>query len=219
MNAKYDFFPTPQPEGSNKKRFHARLVVGEHITTDEVVKLIATRSSLSQGDVKATLTELSEVLELEIRAGNSVCLEGIGTFRGSAKSPSVRSVKEVRAESICFGGIVYRPDTKLEKRLGGMRFQKASHSHRSELLSDVEIDGLLADYFQNHESITTRAMCALCGLRPSTALRRLKQRVTEGRLRHPGYRKAPFYFPVPGYFRVSRHTEEKEGTSVEGNDV
>ncbi len=218
MNAQYDFFPTPQPKGSNKKRFHARLVIDRHITTDDVVKLISTRCSLSPGDVKATLTELSEVLEWEISRGNSVCLEGIGTFRGSAKSPSVRSVKEIRAESIRFGGIVYRPDTRLEKRLKGMRFQKVETSHRSKLLSDVEIDGLLADYFQDHESITTRAMSALCGLRLSTALRRLKQRVAEGRLRHPGYRQAPFYYPVPGHFRVSRHTGEEDGTSVENNN-
>ncbi len=217
MNAQYDFFPTPQPKGSNKKRFHARLVVGEHVTTDEVVKLISTRCSLSQGDVRATLTELSEVLEWEIKDGNSVCLDGIGTFRGSAKSPSVRSVKEIRAESIRFGGIVYRPDTRLEKRLMGMKFQKAASSHRSELLTDVEIDGLLADYFQDHESITTRAMSALCGLRLSTALRRLKQRVAEGRLRHPGYRQAPFYYPVSGCYPVYRHTGE-EGESSEKRD-
>lgn len=100
MNAQYDFFPTPQPKGSNKKRFHVRLVVDQHITTDDVVKLISTRCSLSPGDVKATLTELSEVLEWKMSRGNSVCLEGIGTFRGSAKSPSARSVKEIHAESV-----------------------------------------------------------------------------------------------------------------------
>lgn len=42
---------------------------------------------------------------------------------------------------------------------------------------------------------------ALCN---ATALRRLKARVKEGKLSHPGHLRAPFYFPVPGNYGVSR---------------
>lgn len=208
MTARYDFFRTPQPKDPGKVRYHARLVVGERITTEQLARRIADRCSLSTGDVKAALTELSEVLESEIRSGNSVQVEGLGTFRGSAKSPSVRSVKEVRAENIHFGGIVYSPDRKLEHSLKSMGFKRVEHTHRSQTLSEQEIDNLLADYFQSHESITTRAMCALCGLRPATALRRLQKRVAEGRLTHPGYRRAPFYYPVAGHFCTGQRTME-----------
>ena len=212
MSALYDFFPTPQPKGSNKTRYHSRLVVKARITTEMMIEQIADRCSLSTGDLAAAFVEFAHTLEREIRKGNSVQLKGVGTFRGSAKSPAVRSPKEIRAENIHFGGIVFTPDKALEDSLKGMPFQRVAHTHRSKTISEIEIDGKLADYFQDHVYITTIDMCVLCGLRKSTALRRLQTRVKEGRLTHPGYSKAPFYYPVPGYFRVSRHTEP--GTSV-----
>lgn len=207
MAALYDFFPTPQPKGSNKVRYHSRLVVKERITSEMMIELIADRCTLSPGDLAAAFVEFSRALEQEIRKGNSVQLKGIGTFRGSAKSPSVRSPKEIRAENIHFGGLIFTPEKALEDSLKSMTFQRVARTHRSKTISEIEIDGKLADYFQDHAYITTMDMCVLCGLRKSTALRRLQTRVQEGRLTHPGYSRAPFYYPVPGYFRVSKHKE------------
>ena len=77
-------------------------------------------------------------------------------------------------------------------------------SQCSNEISEIEIDGLLMDYFKNHAYITTKEMQHLCGLSNATALRRLKERVAEGKLSHPGHLRAPFYFPVPGNYGVSR---------------
>ena len=203
MEAQYDFFKTPQPKDPGKERYHARLVVKSKMTTDQIARRIADRCSLSASDVKAALIELSDVLETEIRNGNSVHLEGIGTFRGSAKSPSVSSVSEIRAESIHFGGIVYLPDKRLERLLQTMSFKRVEHTHRSEALSEEEIDAFLTAYFQDHDAITTRQLSILCGLRPATALRRLQKRIEDGRLKHPGYQRAPFYFPAVGCYGVA----------------
>lgn len=200
MEARYDFFRTPQPKDSEKESYHARLVVKRKLTTDQVARHIADRCTLSMGDVKAALMELSDLLADEIRQGNSVHLDGIGTFRGSAKSPAVASVNEIRAESIHFGGIVYHPDKQLERLLKSMRFKRVEQTHRSEVLTEEEIDQFLTGYFKEHDAITTRQLGMLCGLRPATALRRLQKRVEEGRLTHPGYLRAPFYFPAAGHY-------------------
>ena len=45
----------------------------------------------------------------------------------------------------------------------------------------------------------------LCNNSNATALRRLKEQVKEGKLSHPGHVRAPFYFPVPGNYGVSRN--------------
>lgn len=51
MNALYDFFLTPQPKDSNKTRYHARLVVRDTITLEDIAETIESRSSLRQSDV------------------------------------------------------------------------------------------------------------------------------------------------------------------------
>jgi Fic family protein len=133
-----------------------------------------------------------------------VQLDGVGAFRISAKSPSVRDKHEIRAESIEFKGVVYKADNKLLRKLKATKFLRTKYSQCSDDISDIEIDGLLMEYFKEHDYITTKEMQTLCGLSNATALRRLKERVKEGKLTHPGHLRAPFYFPVPGNYGVSR---------------
>ena len=78
------------------------------------------------------------------------------------------------------------------------------HKHCSVDISEIEIDGVLTEHFKEHDYITTKELEQLCGLSNATALRRLKNRVNEGKLTHPGHLRAPFYFPVPGNYGVSR---------------
>lgn len=210
MSANYDFFRTPQPKDKDKEIYHARLVVKESITTEKLVETIANRCSLQKGDVLSALVGLADLLQEKLSDGCSVHLDGVGSFRIKAESPAVCSVNEIRAESICCGGVVYTPEKKLLRELAGTKFERVRFPRRSKELTDIEIDGMLADYFQEHDCITTRELVQLCGLRPGTALRRLQERVEQGRLTHPGYRRAPFYFPVPGSFRVDRVSEESE---------
>lgn len=207
MSAYYDFFPTPRPKDSEEAVFHARLVVGQRITTDKMIERIAERCSLAPGDLSGAFLELARALEEEIRYGNSVHLKGIGTFRASAKSPAVASPAKIRAETIRFGGLVFTPDRGLEGNLKGMTFRRVAEPRRSKALDAGGIDAKLALYFRDHEYITTRDMCALCGMRKTTALRRLKERVKDGRLRHPGYRNAPFYYPAAASYGENRNEE------------
>ena len=157
MNALYDFFLTPQPKDSNKTRYHARLVVRDTITLEDIAETIESRSSLRQSDVIGSFIEFANVFKQELSNGNSIHIPGIGSFR-------------IKAES-----------------------------------RDIEIDGRLAEFFKDNPCITTQQLCSLCGLRKATALRRLQKRVDEGKLTHPGYIRSPFYFPVPGWFGVSRN--------------
>ena len=147
---------------------------------------------------------LEEALREALAEGKSVQLYGVGAFRISAKSPSVCDRHEIRAESIEFKGVVYKADNKLLKKLSTTKFMRTKYSQCSVDVSEIEIDGLLMEYFKDHEYITTKEMQHLCGLSNATALRRLQERVKEGKLSHPGHSRAPFYFPVSGNYGVSR---------------
>ena len=100
MNALYDFFLTPQPKDSNKTRYHARLVVRDTITLEDIAETIESRSSLRQSDVIGSFIEFANVFKQELSNGNSIHIPGIGSFRIKAESPEVRSPKEIRAENI-----------------------------------------------------------------------------------------------------------------------
>ena len=204
MAALYDLFRTPQPKGEKKVRYHARSVVTGKMSTQHLIRTIAQRSAFKESVVTGVLMALEDALRDALAEGNSVQLDGIDAFRISAKSPSVRDRHEIRAESIEFKGVVYQADKKLLKKLSTTKFMRTKYSHCSVELSDIEIDGILTEYFKEHDYITTKELELLCGLSNATALRRLKDRVKEGKLTHPGHLRAPFYFPVPGNYGVSR---------------
>lgn len=204
MPAKYDFYLTPQPkEKQQKVRYHARVVVDETLTNKDIATEISKRCTINKAEAMAVMDEMQEIFRQMLAKGHAIKLEGIGTFRISAKSPSVRSKNEIRAESIKFGGVVFRPEKKLLRRLSGTKFQKVTNSQTSIEISDIEIDGLLTEHFKDHPYITTKEMQYLCGLSNHTALRRLKERVKAGKLTHPGHLRSAFYFPVPGNYGVS----------------
>ena len=204
MAALYDLFRTPQQKGETKVRYHARSVVTGKTSTKDLIRTISKRSAFKEGVVTGVLIALEEVLRDELATGKSVQLDGVGAFRISAKSPSVRDRHEIRAESIEFKGVVYKADKQLLKKLSGTKFMRTKYSQCYNEISEIEIDGLLMEYFKEHDYITRKEMQQLCGLSNATALRRLKERVKEGKLSHPGHLRAPFYFPVPGNYGVSR---------------
>ena len=204
MAALYDLFRTPQPQDKKEVRYHARSVVTGKVDTQDLVRIIAQRSAFKEGVVTGVLVSLEDVLSELLADGKSIQLDGVGAFRISAKSPSVRDRHEIRSESIEFKGVVYKADKKLLKKLSATKFLRTKDSHCSEDVSEIEIDGVLTEYFKENDYITTKDLEQLCGLSNATALRRLKERVKEGKLTHPGHLRAPFYFPVPGNYGVSR---------------
>ena len=179
------------------------MVVERTFTNKDIAEEISNRSTIRKAEALAVLDEMADFFLQKLGEGHAVKLDGIGTFRIRAKSPAVRSKKEVRAESIKFGGVVFRAEKKLVKRLGATKFQKVTYSNTSTDISEIEIDGRLMEYFKDHTYITTKELQMLCGLSKHTALRRLKERVEAGTLTHPGPLRSAFYFPVPGNYGVS----------------
>ena len=219
MPVKYDFFLTPQPkEKQQKVRYHARTVVDSTWNNKDIATEISKRCTIRKAEAEAVMEEMAEIFLQKLKEGHAVKLEGIGTFRISAKSPSVRAKNEVRAESIKFGGVVFRAEKKLLRQLGSTKFQKVMYSQTSTEISDIEIDGMLTEYFKDHTYITTKELQQLCGLSNHTALRRLKQRVEEGRMTHPGHRHSAFYFPVPGNYGISREGNMNAALQTSDNE-
>lgn len=196
MTARYDFYKNPSPKGSKQRvRYHARVVPYGTTDSDTLAKLIHSRCTVTPADVKAVLSSLSDVIVNELQNGNRVYIEGLGYLQLTLECPPVQSVREVRAESIRFKSVAFRPEADLKKRLRATRFERASHKSHSKELSSDRIEEILVSYFTNHPYLTRHAFQGLCGYTRSTANRRLKELREAGKLSCIGAARTSLYVP------------------------
>jgi len=202
MSTKYDFYQNPSPKGDKQApKLHARVVFSRTTGTDTLAEEIQDCCSLSTADVKGVLTALTNVSVRRMREGERIHLEGFGYFHMTLSCPPIRSPKEIRAESIRFKSVAFRPEQKLKDRLARTSFERNPEKRHSKRYSSIEIDGILTSHFLDHESISRTEFQRICGLTRSTAIRKLKQLQKEGKLQRCGHFRFPLYEPVKGYYR------------------
>jgi predicted histone-like DNA-binding protein len=197
-----DWYENPLAEGANdEKTLHPRLVLNGSLSTDEVIRQIHARSSLTAGDVESVLSNLADILGEALSDGKRVQLEGIGYFypvigaAGEVKANTPRRGEKVRLKSIRF-----KADKGLKKRFEVMHFHQVSESFHSDKLSDEEIDRLLTAYFADHSFLTRSKFQSLCGLMRTTAAMKLRQLREADKLENVGRRNQPIYVPKPGLY-------------------
>ena len=199
MAANYDFYQNP-PSAKRKQRLHARVITSGTVSTNELAKEIQSRSTMSSADVKGVLTALKDVITAHFRDGERVHIEGLGYFQITLSCPSVRTTHEIRAESIRFKSVAFRPENELLKQLKTMSFERVSEKRHSRNHPEDVITDRLTRYFANHPYITREDFQRLCGMIKSTANRRLRQFVKEGKLKKAGLYRFPIYEPMEGYY-------------------
>lgn len=201
MSIEYDFYRNPNSQGTNKKRYHARVVSGDRISTDELAEEIQNECSLTKADVKAVLIALGDKLAKHLGEGNKVYLEGIGYFQVNLKcKEEVRSTHAIRSENVEFKSVSYRADNELKKRLRNQKIQRSLKKVHSITMTEEEIDQALTEYFKTHETLTRHQFQTLCSQLKSTAHRILLKLVKDGKLRNVGTSHSPVYMPANGCY-------------------
>ena len=201
MSIEYDFYRNPNSQGTNKKRYHARVVSGDRISTDELAEEIQNECSLTKADVKAVLIALGDKLAKHLGEGNKVYLEGIGYFQVNLKcKEEVRSTHAIRSENVEFKSVSYRADNELKKRLRNQKIQRSLKKVHSITMTEEEIDQALTEYFKTHETLTRHQFQTLCTQLKSTAHRILLKLVKDGKLRNVGTSHSPIYMPANGCY-------------------
>lgn len=194
MTAQYDFYKNPSPKDSKKRtRYHARVVPYGTTDTKDLAQQIHSRCTVTPADVKAVLSSLSDVIIEELKGGNRVHIDGLGFLQITLQCPSVQSPKEIRAESIHFKSVAFRPEAELKKRLRTTDFERVPDKNHSSELTEARIDLLLSSYFSTHPHMTRSDFQSLCGYTRSTANRRLKELREAGKLKNIGAKRASLY--------------------------
>lgn len=126
----------------NGKWYPFSLLVGRPVTTGQVAKRIASRCTVTQADVAAVLSALSEVMGDFMAEGKSVKLDGIGYFCFTATSEGrgVDTPGEVTASQIKGVRVRFRPETTY--RPGGNKSRMAVRGLTDRKISWIDIDSL-----------------------------------------------------------------------------
>ena len=196
MSIEYDFYRNPNSQGTNKKRYHARVVSSDRISTDELAEEIQKECSLTITDVKAVLFALGDKLAKHLGEGSKVHLEGIGYFQVNLQcKEEVRTTRSVRSDNVEFKSVSYRADNELKKHLRNQKIQRSQTRIHSREMTEEEIDQKLSDYFKTHDTLTRSQFEVLCTQVKSTAHRILQKLVKDGKLKNVSTKQHPVYMP------------------------
>ena len=196
MSIEYDFYRNPNSQGTNKKRYHARVVSSDRISTDELAEEIQKECSLTITDVKAVLIALGDKLAKHLGDGSKVHLEGIGYFQVNLQcKEEVCTTRSVRSENVEFKSVSYRADNELKKHLKKQKIQRSQTKIHSVEMTEEEIDQKLTDYFKTNDTLTRSQFEVLCTQVKSTAHRILQKLVKDGKLKNVSTKQHPVYMP------------------------
>lgn len=208
MAIRYDLYTIPDSRDTENELYHVRMVPNPPMSSKTIEKRIETRCTLTATDVKATLSALTDIMKEELLNGRRVHLPGIGyfylTLKGTPRDNDAENMRKVRAPQVTIKSVSFRPEKELiEDMKAAAEFCPPNDKRHSCKQTDIGLTDILTEYFAGHEELDRPVFEKLCGFGRSTALRRLKQLVTEGKLINAGNRHAPRYRPVPGNFGVS----------------
>lgn len=196
MSIEYDFYRNPNSQGTDKKRYHARVVSSDRITTDELAEEIQNECSLTITDVKAVLIALGDKLAKHLGDGSKVHLEGIGYFQVNLQcKEEVCTTRSVRSDNVEFKSVSYRADNELKKHLKKQKIQRSQTKIHSVEMTEEEIDQKLTDYFKTNDTLTRSQFEVLCTQVKSTAHRILQKLVKDGILKNVSTKQHPVYMP------------------------
>jgi predicted histone-like DNA-binding protein len=93
------------------------------VGVNEIAKEIERRSALSLGDVRSALSNLVEIMPLFLKLGQTIKLEGFGSFRITARSEGTDTAEELNARHIKGVKLVFQPSVELKRSLEDISFE------------------------------------------------------------------------------------------------
>ena len=201
MPIQYEFYRNPNSQGTNKKRYHARVVPTGRVSTSQLAKEIQKECTLTVADVKSVLIALADKMSEHLGEGRKVYLEGIGYFQVNLQcKEEVRTIHGVRSENIEFKSVSFRADIDLKKNLKERKIRRSRNKPHSMPMTEKEIDEKLTEHFSNNPILTRRDFQFLCVQVKPTACRILKKLVEDGKLKNISTPHSPVYVPDNGHY-------------------
>jgi predicted histone-like DNA-binding protein len=111
------------PLNRNQSRWYLTQEKSGSMGLKDIAKEIEGRSALSLGDVYSVLFNLTEVLPVFLKLGQSINLEGFGIFRVSVTSEGAATREELNARHVKGVKLLFLPSADLKRDLADMTFE------------------------------------------------------------------------------------------------
>lgn len=108
----------------NNVKYYAIPVRTGVISTHKLAKIISERCTLTEPDMVAALSALSQVLEEYLLQGYHVKLDNIGRFSLSVTSDGMEMPEQVTASHVNAKKICFMADKELKQQLGNVEFKR-----------------------------------------------------------------------------------------------
>lgn len=89
----------------------------------DIAAEIKERSSLSLGDIQSVLSNLVELMPLFFKLGQTIKIEGFGSFRVSVTSEGTENEEELTIRNVKGVKLIFLPSTELKKSLKDITFE------------------------------------------------------------------------------------------------
>jgi predicted histone-like DNA-binding protein len=116
MALQFNAVERPNPQTKEKKWYASAKLTGKR-TLKDLSQDLSEVSSLSAGDVQNVIANLIDQLPKWLMEGDSVKLDGFGSFRLSLSSTGVATKEEVTANNIKDIYILFDPDEEIKGRI------------------------------------------------------------------------------------------------------
>ena len=201
MSIQYEFYRNPNSEGTNKKRYHARVVGYNRVSPKRLVEEVRKKCGFSEGVVENVLINLADQLTEHLVEGNKVHIEGIGYFQVNLRcKEEIRRIHGARSENIEIKSVSFRADHSLKKNLMETKIRRSRIKPHSCSHTEESIDKLLAKHFETNQTLTRHQFQYLSGLLKATACRFIKKLVEAGKLKNVATNRNPVYVPSEGHY-------------------
>ena len=103
--------------GVSKEKFFLKLYPVRPLEFDDMARLIAERTTLTEYEVQFALGELQDIIVENIRLGRGVKLDKLGSIHPSLSSKAVDSLKEINLSTVKKLKLIYKPSVRIKKAL------------------------------------------------------------------------------------------------------
>lgn len=199
----YDIHKNPHAAGQAVS-YHPRIAEHKLISTQQLFDEYLRPSQAS--DLRMLLPRLFEAMKEEMRCGNTVHLDGLGTFYPTLagdvtlKKKASHSVP-YEVENLRVDGIAFRPEKRLKEDLQENINFRYDPQIKGQYVPEEYYEPLFTDFFSAPNNLLSRAdVKHILGIEDYPAKRLLQKLVADGCLIPVGGRGSARYLPAPGHF-------------------
>lgn len=194
INIEWQTLPSQTSNAAESLRLYLRMTDNETIDTMSFCEEVAKHCTFTKGTVKGLICDMAAIIAKLLHDGKTIDLEDLGTFKLSiGTDANVTSDMPYSKRPIIIRGINFQPSKTLMDTIGTPKFRTIPRNARPTAMSQEQIQNILLEYFNTHNSITRSQFENLCKLKRTTAYVRLKTLVASGFLIKVGNNKETRY--------------------------